>query len=360
MLMSMLAAAMLLVAGCSSPTTAPVQQAAMEDHHDGDTQRHVVSDSSNGEGQRIDPDAIVIDRHEWRYSNFDGQLLVTPNYKIYTTSPRDDFVDHLPLFFEAALAHYTSYLGDLPQPQGRMETYLFQDRRQWAAKTREVLPHQSNVFETLGRGGFATQGTAVLYYIDHPRSRSSRDTFSIAAHECWHQYTQQTFRNPLPIWLEEGVATYMESFRVSSDGQPQFMPWRNGERWRALRRASYNDTLIPISELLRRSPQSFLETGKSRLLVYYAQVWALTRFLAEGEDGKYRANFEEVLHDAASGKLAGRLTSSEFASRHGRRISSATGRSGPWIILEYFNDDLDAFEGEYLAYIDRITARGRR
>jgi hypothetical protein len=356
----LLTAIALVMAGCTSSRVATVQQAAMDDYQEQQTQRHVVRDDDDRTVSAIDPDAIEVARHTWKYSNFEGQLLVTPNYNIYTTATRDDFVDHLPLFFEAALAHYTTYLGKLPRPKERMDTYLFQDRRQWAAKTRELLPHQSNVFETLGRGGFATQGTAVLYYIDWPSSRSHRDTYSIAAHECWHQYTQRTFRNPLPIWLEEGVATYMESFRVSSDGQPQFMPWRNGERWRALRRAAQDDRLIPLSELLRRSPQSFLETGKNRLLVYYAQVWALTRFLVEGEDGKYREGLEEVLYDAATGKLAGRLTSSEFSSRHGRRISAATGRSGPWIILEYFNPDLDEFEEAYLDYIERITGRGRR
>jgi hypothetical protein len=348
------------VAGCSSPRVAPVQQAVLENGHSFDLPRYIARDESGSAGMVIDPDAIEVDRYAWRYSTFAGHLLVTPNYKLYTTSPREDFVEYLPLFFEAALAHYTTHLGKLPQPTERMETYLFQDRRQWAAKTREILPSQSNVFESLGRGGFATQGTAVLYYIDHPRSRSSRDTLSIAAHEGWHQYTQQTFRNPLPIWLEEGVATYMESFRVTSDGRPQFMPWRNTERHRALRQANHDDALIPLSELLRRSPQSFLETGKNRLLVYYAQVWALTRFLAEGEDGKYRAELEDVLYDAATGKLSGRLTSSDFSSRHGRRISAAMGRSGPWIILEYFNPDLNEFEEEYLAYIDRITARTRQ
>jgi len=332
----------------------------MDDDREREPQQEVHSRDDKTAAPRVDPQSVVLERHVWQYSNFEGELLVTPNYKIYTTARREEFVEHLPLFFESALVHYTTHLGDLPRPAERMDTYLFQDRRQWAAKTREILPHQSNVFETLGRGGFATQGTAVLYYIDWSRSRSHRDTFSIAAHECWHQYTQRTFRDSLPIWLEEGVATYMESFRVSEDGQSEFMPWRNGERWRALRRAVADDRLIPLSELLRRSPQSFLETGKNRLLVYYAQVWALTRFLAEGEDGTYRAALEEVLHDAATGKLSRRLTSSEFSSRHGRRISAATGRSGPWIILEYFNDDLDAFEQEYLEYVDRITARGRR
>jgi hypothetical protein len=353
-----LAVLFLMIAGCSAgPMPVPVQQAAMTDADLRD-QPHVLLDEGSKTGIAIDPNAVELDRFEWRYSNFDGRLIVTPNYKIYTTSPREEFVEQLPLFFESALAHYSTYLGKLPRPKQRMETYLFSDRRQWAAKTRELLPHQANVFETLGRGGFATQGTAVLYYIDHPRSRSHRDTFSIAAHEGWHQYTQLAFRNSLPIWLEEGIATYMESFRVTRDGQPQFTPWMNRERWYALRTAVVQDRLIPLEDLLRRTPQSFLETGKNRLLVYYAQVWALTRFLAEGNDGLHREALEQVLQDAATGSLATRLSSS--GARHQRRLSNATSRSGPWIILEYFNADLDEFERDYLRYVDQITGRGQR
>ena len=39
-----------------------------------------------------------------------------------------------------------------------METYIFGDRRQWRAKTREMLPDHADAFNNLGRGGFSTHG----------------------------------------------------------------------------------------------------------------------------------------------------------------------------------------------------------
>lgn len=295
----------------------------------------------------------------WRFAAYPGQLLKTPNFHIYTTVEIEDFVEQLPLFYELALAHYTTVLGELPQPDNILETYLFHDRRQWQAKTKQMLPNQSNIFSMLGRGGFTTRGIAVLYYIDWRNSRTSRDTFAIAAHEGWHQYTQQTFKHHLPVWLEEGLATYMESFSLAHDGTPQFRPWTNRERRMALARAARDEALIPLKELLQRSPQSFLETGRDRLLSYYAQVWALTRFLVEYDEGRYRKGLEEVLQDAAHGRLTGRLMGSEAIGSGRRRGVAMTSRVGPWIILEYMNRDLDEFEAQYLEFVQSLTSRRR-
>src|SRR6185503_10436721 len=94
----------------------------------------------------------------------------------------------------------------------------------------------------------------------------SRDTLAIAAHEGWHQYTQETFKHQLPIWLEEGIATYMEGYRSSRDAEPEFLPWANFERRDALRDAVRSKKLIGMDELLTRSPQSFLSHSKDSLL----------------------------------------------------------------------------------------------
>lgn len=305
------------------------------------------------------PEAISYTSTPWKFGAYDGQLLSTPNYRVYTTVQMESFVDQLPLFYELALAHYTSVLGDLPQPDTVLETYLFHDRRQWQAKTQQMLPDQANIFGSLGRGGFTTRGIAVLYYIDFRNSTTSRDTFAIAAHEGWHQYTQQTFRHTLPVWLEEGIATYMESFSLTHDGTPQFRPWANRERRTALARAVRDNDLIPLGELLRRSPQAFLESSRDNLLVYYAQVWALTRFMVEWDDGRYRSGLEEALQDAAHGRLAGRLMESEAIGSGRRRGAAMTSRMGPWIILEYLNSDLDEFEQQYLEFVDSLTSRRR-
>jgi hypothetical protein len=302
------------------------------------------------------PTEVDAEEEPWSFAAYPGQLLRTPNYVIYTTINYENILRRLPLFMERALAQYRTALGDLPAPPEAMETYIFRDRRQWQAKTREMLPEHADSFNNLGRGGFSTHGVAVLYYIDW-RGRF-RDTFAIAAHEGWHQYTQRTFRQSLPVWLEEGVATYMEGYRYRAhDTVPIFEPHRNGERRRALREALRRDKLIPLDSLLSDPPQEFLEDSKDALLTYYAQVWALTHFLAEGADGGYRQALEEVLQDAASGALLNRLRNSPVVVARGGRRRVMGGRLGPWVVLAYFNRDLAAFEQEYLDYV-RVLANG--
>jgi hypothetical protein len=317
--------------------------------------REVAQASASAEPRRID-----VVREAWRFAGVDGQLINTHNYRIHTTVAHEQFLERLPLFMELALDHYTSSLGALPRPHDVMDTYLFRDRRQWQVMTQRLLPDQARSFAGLGRGGFTTRGISVLYYIDYSRAMRARDTYAIAAHEGWHQYTQHAFRHQLPVWLEEGVATYMESFSIGHDGSPQFRPWANRERRDALAGAVRDGRLIPLPEVLQRSPHAFLNEGSERLLTYYAQVWALTRFVAEGEGGRYRPALEQVLLDAAEGRLVGRLASSTRITSQHRRSVAATSRSGPWVVLEYFNPDFAEFEEQYHRFIETLVQRGRR
>jgi len=292
----------------------------------------------------------------WRFGDAQGLLISTPHYRVFTTVTQPSFVDRLPGFYENVLELYTSALADLPKPDELLTSYLFYNRRQWMAKTQEILPEQADMFSNLGRGGFTTRGTSVLYYID--RWGPPRDTFAIAAHEGWHQYTQQTFRHQLPIWLEEGIATYMEGYRITRQGDFQWQPWANFERWETLDEAVRGNDLIDLSELLTRTPQSFLNDSKDSLLVYYAQVWALTRFLAEGEDGRYRSDLEQVLLDTANGKLIGRMMASSSNRGGGsRRGVGMINRVGPAVVREYFNADLVEFESQYLRFVNEIIAQ---
>ena len=82
---------------------------------------------------------------------------------------------------------------------------------------------------------------------------------AIAAHEGWHQYTQTTFQNPLPVWLEEGLACYMEGFGWNREGTgtPTFNAWKNPERFDALARAYRENRLQPLDSLFRYAPQDF-------------------------------------------------------------------------------------------------------
>jgi len=285
-------------------------------------------------------DAIVdvpVRQRPWHFTIYEGIELQTPHYRIYTTLTSDPVLDTLPLFMERALARYTTSIARLPAPGSRLETFLFETRGQWEAKTRLLLPEQASIFLALGRGGVTTRGTSLLYFIGRA------DTLAIAAHEGWHQYSQRTFRSPLPMWMEEGIATWMEGYVTYPDGVPKFRPWANRQRYHTLREAADAGRLIPLDELLRRTPQSFLEGGESHLLVYYAQVWALTHFLIEGEQQRYRKALQLALMDAAQGRL-------KHAGRGDDR--------GAEILSAYIDDDLADFERRYQTFVMAISQVG--
>ena len=305
-------------------------------------------------------DAMV--REEpWTFAQAEGRIFNTPHYRIHTTVDEPIMLDRVPRFVEAALLRYTSALGDLPMPNRQMTVFLMDNRRQWEAKTREVLPREADLLTSIGRGGFATNGMTLLYDLDW--GGRTRDTFAITAHEGWHQYTQTVFRNRLPVWLEEGIATWMEGHRMSGDDDPEFLPYRNSERWRTLRRAMYRrDWMIPLDELLSRSPQEFLTDSKYRLLVYYAQVWALAHFIIDGNDGEYRDGLERLLQDAAHGRLRETVANTpEVRAQLGGRRRAMSSRSGPWLIYAYFTNDLDEFEASYQEFmVDLVRRRDLR
>jgi hypothetical protein len=135
-------------------------------------------------------------------------------------------------------------------------------------------------------------------------------------------------------------------------GEPaRFRPWANRERFDTLREASRRGRLIPLPELLSKSPQEFLKSGTGKLLVYYAQLWALTQFLNEGEGGRYQAALQQVLRDAADGRLRAALHAAAGSDRQQRGST----RAGPTLVLAYFNRDLDEFEAQYNAFIAAIV-----
>lgn len=330
-------ALLLLLAGCAAAPPIPV----------------VVPDpGALASAPDLAPEDIV--REPWTFNGAPGQLIETPHYRIRTTIRYASVLDRLPIFLEHAYHRYANALAPLPVPRTKLESWIFADRRQWAARTRELLPDQADALQGLGRGGFSTRGMAVLYYIDW-RGRT-RDTFAIASHEGWHQYTQSTFRDPLPSWLEEGVATWMEGHRYGAESEPEFLPYRNDERRRTLARLVRSRRLIPLEELLERSPQSFLSEDKDRLLHYYAQVWALTLFLVDGDEGRWRPGLAQALADAAEGNLQARLARSPQVIARGGRTRAARLRTGPWVVLAYMTPDLAAFERSYLEFVQGLVS----
>ena len=296
------------------------------------------------------PAKLVISTEPWTFAGKTGTTIVTPSYRLFTTVDWPWMLDAMPAFLESALRHYVTALGPLGKPGTLMDTYMMSTRPQWLDLCRSVLGPEDRSFEQIQRGGVTLGGKALLYNV------GPRDTFSLVAHEGWHQFSQTVFRDPLPVWLEEGIATYMEGYRWNRQRtEAEFQPWRNFERFEALRRASDRGNLISLEELLNTTPQDELARSDERALTYYGQVWALVHFLHEGAKGKYSDGLAEALGDASRSRLThqvGRTMGSQAARSH------LLLRRGPEVFQTYCNQDLKEAGAEYRAFIASVVKPG--
>ena len=357
-LATLLAVSLAFAVGCAVSQPAPAATSALVSAPVGSVSRSATGDGGRNLTVRAPSAATAPLVQPWKSETRDGHEIITDHSRIRTTIKNGDLRKFLPIFTENALVQYTSALVDLPAPTNRLETYIFGSRDEWVAFTRDRLGEDAQTYLGLGRGGYTSNSVAILYDI------GPTDTLTILAHEGWHQYSQSVFRQELPVWLEEGISTYMEGYRVDSAGQPVFAAWRNFERFGELRDAVRRERLIPLEKLLDHTPQQFLNEGREQLLIYYAQVWALTHFLAEGDGGKYREALKEMLNDAVAGKvgssLAERMGTDEDRRSVQRGISRGGLRSlpGTLVVRGYFSQNLSTLAAEYDAFLRQICARG--
>ncbi len=218
----------------------------------------------------------------WSCLGYEGVCLRTPRWDICTTIMVPSLHERLPVAMEAALAYMRQRLDSgaftLPEPTAPMTTCLMSDRRQWSNLARVLHPAHADIMEGLSRGGFTAQGVALLYDID--RRAHCRDTMALALHEGWHQYAQTALAGTLPAWIDEGLATLMEGYRLRTDGVV-IDHAANGQRARRAWWLARRGRLQPLAEFIQDDPLAAMDRGRQALLDYYAQAWAVMRFMLD-------------------------------------------------------------------------------
>lgn len=315
--------------------------------------RHLSYDDDIQSFPSADIGRFVADRQAWNFKGDKGWAYFTPNAIIRTTSKDRKILERLPPFVELSILHYQSDITRLPRPAAQIETYFFDTRLQWETLTHSLMGDRAGVYLSIERGGYSAQHIGVFYDI------GPRDSFVICAHEGWHQYAHSTFKDPMPVWLDEGVACMMEGFRWDEQfpDHPRFMPWANTERFDQLRSAASSQTLMPIHSILTLRPQDLIEnaTDQPAALLYYAQVWALIHFLNEGEGARYASSLRQLLVDVSNGSFRAKLSGSDLHQFNTRRTGAGT-------LLAYLPDGttLRQLDFEYQRFIAQIVQVGSR
>jgi len=274
------------------------------------------------------------------YDGKPARRIVTPHYLIETTIEDDEFVTSLGQLMEGALSQYRRLAPDEPMSVEPMRCYVFADRRQWAQFTRDNAGADADIYLRINRGGYAVKDWYVAYFI------GDVGTWSVAAHEGWHQYVARHFAHRPPPFLEEGLACMFED--VEWRGEPPLPRWDlsdNPTRITGLYRTVRRRGLIPLSQLAAMHAGQVVNTTPGRIEGFYAQSWAFARFLWDAEGGKYRPALQNMLADLAVGRPYG-------------RGDISAGPEGTWdprsakpLLEHYLGKPLPDLDREYQQYV---------
>ncbi|HEY2585101.1 MAG TPA: hypothetical protein VGI81_04990 [Tepidisphaeraceae bacterium] len=225
-----------------------------------------------------------------------GTRIDSPHYTIYSTIPDPLSLQRVADVMEGALAEYRTLAPDVPLTKRPMECYLFDTRQQWAAFTKAHTGEDAAIYLRVNRGGYTVGDWYVAYWI------GDIATYSVAAHEGWHQFVARHLKGRLPPFLEEGLACLCE--QVQWQGElPRWDLAVNGARLGSLRSAAAGHQLYPLSQLVRMHAGQVVGKPNAKIEAFYAESWAYARFLHDAEGGRYRPALRRMLADAGRGAL---------------------------------------------------------
>jgi len=273
---------------------------------------------------------------EWAESGFHGRHITTDHFNIYSTLRDQEFEESLPAYLETV---YDQYTQTIPPPDGMRKPilmYVFGLRSEWEDFTRRRFPRRAPVYLRISRGGFTENGVSALF---HP-NRGGK--LAILAHEGWHQYVASRFSEPIPAWLDEGLACYHESFDCAGP-KPRFTPTRNTLRLDTLREAFQRNELLSLETIVATDAGRVLsERGSLHAQVYYAQAWSLVAYLRHHASEERRQAFEEMLEDIADGSFGRKCSAARLLSG-----ASTNAGLGELAFRAYFDAAPADFEGVY-------------
>jgi hypothetical protein len=270
-------------------------------------------------------------------------VLRTPHYKIYSTiTDRPDLNHRLAQVMEGAFGTYRTVAGNVPDTDYPMQCYIFSNRVEWQRFTRLHAGPDADVYLKIGRGGYTIRDWYVAYYI------GDISTYSVAAHEGWHQYVNRHFKGRLPPFLEEGIACMFED--VEWDGElPRWNLSMNPSRARSLMRVLDAGEQFPLDKLCMLHAGEIVNMSPIRIEAFYAEDWAFARYLWEGENGKFRPGLQKLIADTAAGTVF------DPTGSHRRKYLPWDARGVRPMLEHYLNEDFPTLQAGFQQFMNKIA-----
>ncbi|AQT69650.1 hypothetical protein STSP2_02844 [Anaerohalosphaera lusitana] len=334
---AVLALAILAMSGCSSQTGP----------------RHSTSQPMTtpaGMIEYLDCVPALQNAQVWQNSYSDGLILNTEHYKVYTTLLDPLMLRQVPAFLESAHREYQKQTPATLETHSPFVIYLFKDREQWENFTKEFTGKQSDLYLKIQRGAYYLNGACVAYNIGRSR------TFSVLGHEGWHQFNSRHFTYRLPSWLDEGLATLFEESSYINN-RFVFRPNQNLGRLGSLRKTLIDENAIPLKTLLALNPGEVVHYQDSEdVMAFYAQAYALVRFLREDNYGQRYAQFQNLLSDAIEGTWPLSQDEQKIASNRNIPFTTSWNRYvSPKLFNQYIEGEIGLLQKDYSRFCRKIV-----
>jgi hypothetical protein len=287
----------------------------------------------------------------WNNDYGPGLKLTTSHYEIFTTLLEPTLLARISGFIESAYKAYNLQLPEPVETRNRFTIYLFGDRRQWEDFTNNFAGEQAEIFRRIKAGAYCHNGVCVAYDIGSER------TFSVLAHEGWHQFSGRHFKFRLPSWLDEGVAMLFE-VEMAEDGTFSFDPAKNAYRLDALKKTMSKGKMLPLRDLISTTPGDVLATDQTEAVMgFYSQSYALIRFLREADGGKRLNDYYRLLADGLRGNWPLDDASKRIAADRNIPRSILWNQYVSLVLFrQYIGEDFEPVEKEYQVFCRQIVA----
>lgn len=287
---------------------------------------------------------------DWENPYGPGLKLETEHYLIYTTLLSPLMLSQVPGFMESCYQGYTGQMSNAAVSGAPMTVYLFADRSQWEAFTVNFAGEQAAVYKKIKSGAYYLDGACVAYNIGIEK------TFSVLGHEGWHQFSGRHFSYRLPSWLDEGAAMM---FEVNSykEGFYYFEPDRNMYRLAPLKMALIENKMMPLSLIISLNPGEVLAMDNTDSVSgFYAQSYALIRFLREENFGEHFTDYQRIMADGLYGKWPIDAAEAKIAADRNIRLTVNWNKQiGRKLFKTYIAEDIDQLNDEYMKFCRKIV-----
>ena len=235
-----------------------------------------------------------------------------------------------------------------------LDIYLFATRAQWVDFTADFAGSDAELYCRIKKGAYYLNGLCVAYNIGR------QQTFSVLAHEGWHQFNSRHFKYRLPSWLDEGIAMQFEVF-YARDGMYYIQPARNVYRLYGLRKAIEKGRMMSLKKLTGINPGEVIAADSDEAVAtFYSQSYALVRFLKEDDYGKRLFNYQKMLSDGLYGKWPIEKCWTDTAENRNIRLTISWNRViGPRLLGMYTGDDFVTLEQGYIPFCRKIASTVR-